>query len=117
MFLTETFHKSDSKDKHDTNPNGYSMVTMNGDVTDSQTDIDGDMKTLMYRSQDPPKHHMIQKTWRKNTQNKLVTMVKLMMDRRVLLATSLYGLLGFAGIIINEVHCVVVCIMNHTSGS
>jgi len=135
MFLTETLHKSTSKDKHNTNPNGYSMVTVNGDITDSETDIDGDMEPLIHRSQDPFMHHMIQPTWRTrtyqllydrtcchdcnlksfrlskqdlyNTCNKVVTMVKLMMDRRVLLATSLYGLLGFAVIIINEVYCVV----------
>ena len=141
MFLDETLHKSTSNDKQvtiDTNPNGYSMVTMNDDITESETDIDDDVEPLMHKSQEPPKHHMIQPTWKTRTyqllhirtccycdcnlksksfklskqdlykaRNKLVTMVKLMVDRRVLLATSLYGLLGFTVIIINEVQCFV----------
>ena len=148
IFLDETLHKSTVKNKRAkmnvSNPIGYSMVTMNGDitenetngdVTESETDIDGDMEPLMPGSHDLCEDHMIQPTRRTRAyqmlydrtccchdccdlnsksfrlskqdlykaRNKLVTMAKLMMDRRVLLATSLYGLLGFDVIIINEV--------------
>ena len=119
------------------------MVTMNDDVTDSETDIDDDMEPLMTSSHYPHEDdHMIQSKWQTRTyqllydrtcccygcdlksesvrlskqdllraRDKFITMVKLMMDRRVLLATSLYGLLGFAVIIINEVCSVCVCVV------
>ena len=39
----------------------------------------------------------------KKTQYKLTTVANLMKDRKVFLSTALYGLLGFAVIIFNEV--------------
>ena len=45
-----------------------------------------------------------------SARNKFITMGKLMMDRRVIVSVSLYGLLGFVAIIINEVMIVfIVC--------
>ncbi|XP_065901214.1 uncharacterized protein [Dysidea avara] len=160
IFLDETLHKSTVKNKRAkmnvSNPIGYSMVTMNGDitenetngdVTESETDIDGDMEPLMPGSHDLCEDHMIQPTRRTRAyqmlydrtccchdccdlnsksfrlskqdlykaRNKLVTMAKLMMDRRVLLATSLYGLLGFDVIIINELFPLLM-VTDHSNG-
>ena len=39
----------------------------------------------------------------KKAQHKLITIANLMKDRKVFLSTTLYGLLGFAVIIFNEV--------------
>ena len=45
-----------------------------------------------------------------SARDKIVTMGKLMMDRRVIVSVSLYGLLGFVVIIVNEVMIVfIVC--------
>ena len=38
-----------------------------------------------------------------SARDKVITMGKLMMDRRVIVSVSLYGLLGFVAIIVNEV--------------
>ena len=38
--------------------------------------------------------------------NRLVTMAELMKDRRVFLSTTIYGVSGFAVIIINEVRAI-----------
>ena len=45
-----------------------------------------------------------------SARDKIITMGKLMMDRRVIVSVSLYGLLGFVAIIVNEVMIVfIVC--------
>lgn len=44
---------------------------------------------------------------------KIVTMAKLMMDRRVIVSVSLYGLLGFVAIITNEVIYSVYILADH----
>ena len=44
---------------------------------------------------------------------KLIVMGKLMMDRRVIVSVSLYGLLGFVAIITNEVMWCLLCTGSH----
>ena len=43
-----------------------------------------------------------------SARDKIITMGKLMMDRRVIVSASLYGLLGFVAITVNEVMMMIV---------